>query len=205
MRRFFSGLAAVSVLLAVLTFLVLYKHLIDIPEKYEAAVITAVPVLVLIAVISLFISSSLRRRETISDDCPTGEILVVRIAENGQNSLRNDVYAVNQLNILRGKLAGILGRIVVSALITILLVRDIPVMFIPIYLVVSYSWIFIKATRNYLIGIIAFIVVMYGTLSWIDELSRNTQTILLAVLILGVFVIDIINIIRYIRLRAQMR
>jgi len=204
MRRFFNGLAAVSFLLAALTFLVLYKQLIDIPEEYEIPVIAAVPGFVLLSVLCLYISSHLGRRETVSDDFPTGEIPVVRAADNGQNALRNDVYAVNELNILRGKMAGIFGRIVVAVIITALLMRGSPTMFIPMYIIVSYSWIFIKATGNYIIGIVAFLVVMYGTISKISALSGNTQTILFAVLLFGVIVIDIINIIRYVRLRSQM-
>ena len=207
MRRFFSGLAAASLLIAGLIFLVIYKQVIDIPEEHTVKVIAAIPAFVLLSVICLYISSSLRRRETRTDDFPTGEMPAVqsRAQAAPQESPRNDVYAVTQLHELKGKLIGIVGRVIAAVLLTLLLGTGHIIAFLGFYIIVSYCWMFIKATRNYFIGIIAFIGTVFLVLTKIENsLPQQQQNILLAVLIFGVFVIDLINIIRYIRLSAQM-
>ncbi|MBO4877691.1 MAG: hypothetical protein J5501_06785 [Ruminococcus sp.] len=205
MHRIFTGLAAVAAVLAAASFAVLYKHLIEIPEKYTTAAIFSMSGFALLGVIFFYIGSAIQQRGRFrnTDNTATGPIPAAEGNEN-YNTFRNDKYTINQINIYRGKVIGIFGRAVVAAGISWFLgLRENPLVFLPMYILVSYCWVFIKATRNYIIGILAFVVLFFAVDAFADKLQGNIKTLVLAAFLFGIIIIDIISISRYIMLKLR--
>lgn len=111
----------------------------------------------------------------------------------------------SELQTLKGKMTGIIGRIVATLLLIAVFEKGDFSQFFITYLVVSYCWIFIKATGNFIIGIIAFLAFLLVGIEMIMEKIGDKAGVLAVILILGVFIIDLINIIKYIKLKIQLR
>ncbi|MBP3796406.1 MAG: hypothetical protein J6I46_01350 [Ruminococcus sp.] len=202
-RSVFIIISLISVLLAAGMIYNLLKRMIDIPQKYEMAAILSIPILLLIAVISYYIQSHIRSKQEETfrlENGAEGNIMRGSMIRTATNTMETSLF---ELQILGRKIGGIVGRILVSILLGLFMGRGTFSMFLINYIIVSYCWIFIKATRNYLIGIVAFLLFLLVGLEKITEKFGDKQEFILVVLILGVFVIDIINIIRYIVLRIR--
>lgn len=202
-RIFFTVVSIISAILAALTFAVVYKQLIDIPEEYEIAVIGAIPLFALISVISLFIQSGIRQKnekQYRADNPAEGSIIRQEMIAENSYAMESALF---QLQVLRGKISGIVGRVIAAILLGTLLGNGSLLTFLLMYIIVSYCWLFIKATGNYIIGIVAFILVMYGVIDGVLEKFGDKQELVAAGLLVGVFVIDIINIIRFFALRVK--
>lgn len=202
-RIFFTVISIISAILSALTFAVVYKQLIDIPEEYEIAVIAAIPLFALISVICLFIQSGLRQKnekQYRAENPAEGSLIRQEMIAENSYEMESSLF---QLQVLKGKISGIIGRVIAAILLGTLLGNGSVLTFFLMYIIVSYCWIFIKATGNYIIGIVAFILVMYGVLEGVLEKAGDKQEIIAAALLLGVFVIDIANIIRFFALRVK--
>lgn len=125
------------------------------------------------------------------------EIRQQMIAETS-NSIGN--YQLYQLADLRSKIFSIFGRCLVAAILNGVFQMD---GVLIMYFWVSYSWFFIKLTGNYLIGIIVCIAAFIWGATKISTLPEPWGAIAAVVLILGIFIVDLVNIIRYIALRVK--
>lgn len=115
-----------------------------------------------------------------------------------------DAENIYQLEILRGRITSIIGRGVAAVLLGLLMKATHPLIFMVFYILVSWVWIFVKATRNWIIGIVAAVVAIYVISGYISEQPETKGTILAIIFLFGLIIYDIINIIRYISLKGRM-
>ncbi|MBR6580943.1 MAG: hypothetical protein IKK66_06555 [Ruminococcus sp.] len=115
-----------------------------------------------------------------------------------------DAGNIYQLEILRGRITSIIGRGVAAVLLGLLMKATHPLIFMVFYILVSWVWIFVKATRNWIIGIVAAVVAIYVISGYISEQPETKGTILAIIFLFGLIIYDIINIIRYISLKGRM-
>ena len=209
MHRIFTGLAAISAILTAASFVAIYKELIEIPPEYQIPAIASVPGFALLAVIFEFISSSIRQRRFVhnTDDSPTGPIPTTRGHHDPHDAGHEPTYSASEIRNASRMIPSIVGRIIVAAAFTYFITRNDPqlIAFIPVYIVVSYFWIIIKLIGkifrpplNYIIGLFAGLAA-YDLFveKWMDKLGHTERNAILIVLIIGVFVIDIAQLIRY--------
>lgn len=117
-----------------------------------------------------------------------------------------DESKLYQLQVVGGKLSSIIGRGVATLLITTLLNGGVLMRvneYLLWYVVISWCWIFIKATGNWIIGIIGTFVGCFLLYNYINSIQENVANILLFLLLWGIIIIDAINIVRYIALRMS--
>lgn len=204
-RNFFKCTAAVSLLISAAAFIIIYKQLIDIPEKYEIPAITLIPVFALTAVICFFIQLAIRDHNDKKyrlEHPEEGRAMRQEMIEEA--SMKADTQTMYKLQLLREKLAGIIGRVIATIIVITVFGDRSPVACITTYITVSYCWIFIKATGNFIIGIGGFLIcLLYATDKFLEKFSDKNQELIMNALLIGVFVIDAINIIRYIAIRIK--
>lgn len=110
-------------------------------------------------------------------------------------------YKLYELQTLRGKLGSIIGRLIVAVLLSMALSGGGMGMILIDYILVSWCWFFVKLTRNWIIGIV---VAIFALLYFGDKVQNMENGEFWAgVMLIGVFVIDLINLIRYISLRVS--
>ena len=113
-------------------------------------------------------------------------------------------YDFYQLSELQSKIGSILGRGVFAALLSVTGVGV-----TASYLIISYCWFFIRLTRNYLIGLIAAVLSFYALLNYADRLLKQLPekigNIVMFMMFFGIFIIDIVNIIRYLVLKGKIK
>lgn len=202
-RRFFAVLSFISAILAALSFVVVYKQLIDIPEKYEILAIGAIPFFALFSVICFFIQSVIHAKNEKQfrvKNPDVGSVVRQGMIEEASNTID---YSLYQLHTLSYQIAGIIVRIIVTALIVTFFTHGNLAMSVLMYITVSYCWIFIKATGNYIIGIFVFFIFIFVAVDKITEKFGDKQELIITGLLVGVLVIDAINIIRFITLRIK--
>lgn len=202
-RSVFKIVSVISIMLAAIVFYCFIKHLIDVPQKYEIAAILSIPILLLIAAISFYIQSQIKNKQEESFRIENGAEGSIMRSSMTRAAVDTMEYSLYELQILGRKIGGIVGRIIATVLLGMFVGTGNASMFLIWYITVSYCWIFIKATRNYLIGILAYLVFLYVGVYKLIERSGDKHEFVVAILLLGVFVIDIINIIRYIALRLR--
>ncbi|MBP5433823.1 hypothetical protein [Ruminococcus sp.] len=118
-RNIYKGTAAVSLLISAAAFIIIYKQLIDIPEKYEIPAIAAIPVFTLTAVVCFFIQLAIRDHNDEKNrlEHPNeGSAIHQRMIEEA--SMKADTQTLYQLQLLKEKLAGIIGRIIVTIIVS---------------------------------------------------------------------------------------
>ena len=202
-RRFFAVLSLISAILAALSFVVVYKQLIDIPEDYEIIAIGAIPFFALFSVICFFIQSVIHAKNEKDfrvENPEIGSVVRQGMIEEASNTID---YSLYQLHTLSEKIAGIIVRIIVTAVVVTIFGHGDPVTCILMYITISYCWIFIKATGNYIIGIFVFFLFMFVTVDKVTEKFGDKQELIIAGLLIGVLLIDAINVIRFITLRIK--
>ena len=202
-RKFFIITSIVSAMLSVLAFVLIFKQIINIPKDHEILAICSIPLFAFISVTSIFIQSAIYKNEEKKyrqNNPKEGSMIRQAMISETTNSME---YSLYQLQILGSKIIGIIGRIIATAIfVSILGHGDLMSCFIC-YIIVSYCWIFIKATGNYIIGIIAFAIFLYVVMANLIEKFGDKQDLIVAVFLFGIIIIDAINIIRYISLRMQ--
>ncbi len=113
-------------------------------------------------------------------------------------------YDFYQLSELQSKIGSILGRGVFAALLSVTGVG-----LTASYLIISYCWFFIRLTRNYLIGLIAAALSFYALLNYADRLLKQLPekigNIVMFMMFFGIFIIDIVNIIRHLVLKGKIK
>lgn len=115
-----------------------------------------------------------------------------------------DGYRLYQLQVIRGKLTSIIGRCIAAFLLGMLMDTGKPMMFVIYYILVSWCWIFVKATRNWIIGIVVSVIALFLAGDYISNQQETTANILSILLLFGIIILDIINVIRYITLRVTL-
>lgn len=114
-----------------------------------------------------------------------------------------DEYRLYQLQVIRGKITSIIGRCIAAFLMGMFMDTGNPMMFVIYYILVSWCWIFIKATGNWLIGIVVAVVALFFAGDYISNQQETIANILSILLLCGIIILDIINVIRYIALRVS--
>ena len=199
-RSIFIVLCCISTVLSVGALLLLMSdRLYGYPDQYRLAVILAIPVFALIAIICYIIQSVLKDKEWKkfqAEHPEQAQTVREQLYAQAQNAVGDfDLY---QLSILRGKIGSIFGRILAAVLISSFS-GDVLIW----YIWVSYGWFFIKRTRNYIIGIVACFLSFLYFAEKISGLPAPWNDIMTFVLIGGAFIIDLINVIRYIALKHK--
>ena len=203
--NFFKDAAAVSLLISAAAFIIIHKQLIDIPEKYEIPAITVIPVFALTAVVCFFIQLAIRDHNDKKyrlEHPEEGSAIRQEMIEEA--SMKADAQTMYQLQLLREKIAGIIGRVIATIIVITVFGGRSPAACIATYITISYCWIFIKATGNFIVGIGGFLIcLLYATDKFLEKFSGRNQELIVNALLVGVFVIDAINIIRYIAIRIR--
>lgn len=175
-----------------------YFH--DYPDQYRLATMLAIPIFALISIVCYIIQSVMKDKEWKkyqAEHPEEAQRIKQQIHDRAVNSVGD--YDLYQLGVLRGRIVSIFGRIIVSAVITGLLGGNILIS----YIWVSYCWFFIKLTRNYIIGIVACLICVYYFADKFSSLPQPWFTIWSLALIGSAFIIDLVNIIRYIALKRK--
>ena len=108
-----------------------------------------------------------------------------------------------ELQCLKGKIRSIIGRLLVSLVIASFL-NNISIGGVLItYIMVSWYWIFVRITRNWIIGIILGFIAFLFCADRISNMSGQKSNIWAFVLLFGLIIIDFINIIRYFSIKAH--
>ncbi len=195
-----------SCLTAALSFGALWLLLSDklhgYPDKYRLAAILAIPIFAIIAIICCIIQSVLKNKEwkKFQSEHPE-EAYTIQQQVQAKNLNNVSDYDIYQLSVIRGKIGSIFGRIIAAVLLTAFGGGNV---FIS-YIWVSYSWFFIKLTRNYIIGIVICLISVIYFADKITSLPEPWMTISATALIAGAFIIDLINIIWYIVLKNKIK
>lgn len=207
MKRFiFIALSCVSTALAAIALGILVSGKIqEYPDQYRLVNILAIPIFALTAIICYIVQSVMKDIEwkKYKAEHPE-EAKLIQQQRNAQAvSAANSVgdYDIYRLSVLRGSIASIFGRILVSVLLAAFVGTGVLIW----YIWVSYTWFFIKLTRNYIIGIGVCLFCVYYFADKYGNFPQPWATISAAAFICGVFVIDLINIIRYIALKNKIR
>lgn len=114
-----------------------------------------------------------------------------------------DEYKLYELQKLKGKISSIIGRFLVSLILSFLLHNDSPNGIMIMYIMVSWYWIFVKLTGNWIIGIVLGFVAFALCAERISNMSGQKSNIWAFILLFGLIIIDIINVIRYFVLKAH--
>lgn len=129
------------------------------------------------------------KKQVQNNNADAGTPAVVEVDLSTLSSLESSIWSIG-------------GRWIVSFLISFLL--SMGSVFI-IYIWVSLAWFFIKLTHNYLIGIVVCAISMAALFDKISNMSGAVNLIATFALVFGCFIIDIINVIRYIRLKTKLK
>ncbi len=129
------------------------------------------------------------KKQVQNNNAAAGTPTVVEVDLGTLSSLESSIWSIG-------------GRWIVSFLISFLL--SMGSVFI-IYIWVSLAWFFIKLTHNYLIGIVVCVISMAALFDKISNMSGAVNLIATFALVFGCFIIDIINVIRYIRLKTKLK
>ncbi|MDE5770296.1 MAG: hypothetical protein K2I06_01515 [Ruminococcus sp.] len=113
-----------------------------------------------------------------------------------------DEYKLYELQCLRGKISSIIGRFVVSLVLSFLLHNDSTNGIMIMYIMVSWYWIFVKLTGNWIIGIILGFVAFALCAERISNMSGQKSNVWAFILLFGLIIIDVINVIRYFVLKT---
>ncbi len=121
-----------------------------------------------------------------------------------------DDYELYELQCAKRKISSIFLRIIIALFAMFFISpnsRNIVSSFFIAYILVSWCWFFVRITGNWIIGIVASWIVpilAYGKI--IEKFQDNPQKAELYayILLLAVFIIDVINIIRYFVLKSNL-
>ena len=203
-RKFFTITAIASAILAVLSFVLIFKQIINVPDDYEVLAICTIPLFAFISVLCFFVQSAIRNNEEKKyreENPQEGSMIRQTMISETSNSME---YSLYQLQLLGSKIVGIIGRVIATAIFVSFMGHGDLLTCLLWYIIVSYCWIFIKATGNYIIGIIAFIIFLFVILEDLMAKFGDKQELIVAAFLFGIVVIDAINIIRYIALRMKL-
>ncbi len=121
-----------------------------------------------------------------------------------------DDYKLYEFQCVKGKISSIILRIIIALGIMFLTdsnSRNIVSSFLVVYIIVSWCWLFVRITGNWIIGIIAACVIPILTYDKIiEKYQDNPQQaeFMTYILLLAVVIVDVINIIRYFVLKSSL-
>jgi hypothetical protein len=115
-----------------------------------------------------------------------------------------DVSKLYQLELLRGKISSIIGRGIAAVLLALIVKASHPLLVLVLYIIVSWVWIFVKATGNWLIGVAGALIAFFVFGDYISKQPENRANILAIVFTFGLVVYDAINIIKYVTLKGSL-
>lgn len=127
-----------------------------------------------------------------------------------------DELKIVKLAELRSRMVGIPVKLLIAFLIVAgamcrfhmdIFKEDIPkyvVAFLAIYGVLSYFWLFIKMTGNYLIGIIVAVALIFVWQYYMEKMGEVWNTVIGAVVCFGGPVLDLFTTLRYFFLKKQL-
>lgn len=128
-----------------------------------------------------------------------------------------DELTIVKLATLRSKLAAIPGKLLVAFLLFFAtycnfnfdMITEKPAVSVftlaAIYGIVSYFWLCVRAAGNWLIGIIAAVLLVVLWTVCMDKLSPILQTLIGAAICFGGVVMDILHIFSYSRIKKKIR
>lgn len=128
-----------------------------------------------------------------------------------------DELTIVKLATLRSKLAAIPGKLLVAFLLFFAAYcnfnldkfKENPVTsaftMIVLYGVVSYFWLCVRATGNWLIGIIAAVLLIFLWTYFMDRLPPVAQTLIGVAICFGGVVMDLLHIFNYFRIKKKVR
>lgn len=120
-------------------------------------------------------------------------------------------YELYRLEVIKGRVLSIIGRVIATIILIFstgmyvgyknMELSSIILICICFYVLVSDTWLCIKATGNWIIGIIAFIVMIFAFAKLIE--LGTIGNIVGMFLLVGIFFIDIYNIFMYIKQKTK--
>lgn len=120
-----------------------------------------------------------------------------------------DELKIVKLAELRSKIGGIPAKLLVTFLIaggiywgfSFEKFKENPAVnifaFVVVYGIISYFWLCVKMTRNWIVGIVVAVVLIFVWVGSMEKLSGFTQTLIGCAICFGGPVLDILTVIRY--------
>lgn len=121
-----------------------------------------------------------------------------------------DDYKLYELQCVKGKISSIILRIIVALGIIFLTdssSHNIVSTFLDVYIIVSWCWLFVGITGNWIIGIAAaWIIPILAYNKIIEKYQDNPKKVefIVCILFFAVIIVDVINIIRYFVLKLSL-
>ncbi len=116
-----------------------------------------------------------------------------------------DTYELYKLQLAKNKVTSILARVVIALGIAFISGNGLPA-FIAFYSLISWYWIFVRITGNWLLGAIFGLIAVFAVGAKIESTGSTIgMYIFIFVLIFGLAIIDIVNFIKYIVLKSNIQ
>ncbi len=208
-RAIFIVISCISALIAIgLLFLIVNvdmtdKFLLHFPSLTRLSILIGIGASALVSILCYIIQSvmkDLEWKKYQKEHPEEASIMRQQMQAAAQNSITD--YHLFQLVDLRNKVLSIFGRGIFAALLSITGIDP-----MASYIIISYCWFFIKLTGNYIIGIIAAfiscIALIYYVDKYLSQLPQQVTEIIVLLMIFGIFIIDFVNVIRYLALKSK--